>query len=52
MVKNRMSAIDIGAVCAELRENCVGARLANVYDVSAKVDRPSENYTVLNEQCQ
>ena len=37
MVKNRMSAIDIGAICAELRDNCVGQRLANVYDVSAKV---------------
>ena len=27
----------LGAVCAELRESCVGTRLSNVYDVSSKV---------------
>lgn len=35
MVKTRMTGIDIGALVAEMRQ-CIGMRVANVYDVNAK----------------
>eukprot|EP00698_Gefionella_okellyi_P000468 TRINITY_DN10423_c0_g1_i1.p1 TRINITY_DN10423_c0_g1~~TRINITY_DN10423_c0_g1_i1.p1 ORF type:complete len:1065 (-),score=298.79 TRINITY_DN10423_c0_g1_i1:68-3262(-) len=36
MVKARLSALDIGAVCANLRQTAVGLRVAQVYDINTK----------------
>jgi len=35
-MKNRMSVVDIRAIVAELREQLIGMRLANLYDINKK----------------
>eukprot|EP00667_Euglena_gracilis_P003840 EG_transcript_3854 len=37
MPKSRVSSVDLRHLVAELRESCVGLRLANLYDVTPKV---------------
>ena len=41
MVKQRMSTADVAAEAACLRQRVLGMRLANIYDVNAKVSTSS-----------
>lgn len=40
MVKQRMSTADVAAESACLRQRLLGMRVANIYDVNAKVQTP------------
>lgn len=37
MVKQRMSSVDVAGEVACLRQKCIGLRVANIYDLNAKV---------------
>ena len=41
MVKQRMSTADVAAEAACLRQRLLGMRVANIYDVNAKVRAPA-----------
>jgi hypothetical protein len=42
MVKQRMSSVDVAAEVACLRNSILGLRVANIYDLNAKVTRVAQ----------